>query len=342
MLHDWFHLSIINEYMRSGPHVVPQVAAGEALSHHAFSYPHVANASAISGLDRELVLARLWVLPMLLLTTALIHALAGAVTAKQWAGPVACWLAFAGLSGNAIWPDRSVTLASPLATLSPSQLFANPVMMAGAIRARCDGSQCSGVAISFLAADHLHCRGRSEADGDSGTPRVEQAHSPSQSPAWWIDRRAPRRLLMALGTLLAVQLVWTAINSAPARQPERTPGRWAALRSIVSCTGARGLRANSTTLLLDSLDGTRAWLAAAASTGLARRGAGNQTHRRRHHLPLPDADRSSRLVDDRRARRRVGHVLSRRPEWLRAGLLRVDGGAHRRSTDRLVAHQPPR
>jgi hypothetical protein len=256
----WFHLSIINELMRPGPHVVPQVAS-ETLTYHALSHAHVANASVIGRLDPELAFSRLWILPILVLTVLLLQVLAGVVTEKQWAGPVACWLAFTGLAGSYIWVDRGATLGSPFVTLSPSQLFANPIMIAGAIwlvtmiRTVTTRGWPAWLLIISIA-------------GVGAKPTVLPAllggTALAIAAAWWIDRRAPRRLLMALGTMLAVQLVWTAINTAPA-------GKLTILGSVASLglyrelTGVVGLRANNDGLLLDSLDGRRAWFAAGAS-----------------------------------------------------------------------------
>ena len=168
------------------------------------------------------------------------------------------------------WAWRAATLGStgaspivsPLVTLSPSQLFANPIMIAGAIglvsmiRRPHRGAGSSGSSSS---------RSPQSAQSQQCFPHCSEVPGWRSLPSWWIRPTSPAPLLMALGTMLCVQLVWTAINTAPAGtitilgsvgEPGTVPRHhWR----------GSGLRANNDGLLLDSLHGRRAWFAASVS-----------------------------------------------------------------------------
>ena len=63
----WWHLSLIQQLMGSAPFQVPQVV-GEGLEYHYFSHVHMAIGANTAHIDPELILFRLWVIPVILVT----------------------------------------------------------------------------------------------------------------------------------------------------------------------------------------------------------------------------------------------------------------------------------
>jgi hypothetical protein len=127
----WWHLAMVQELMRDAPAQVPQVA-GEALNYHLHAHAHMAVASATARVEPEVVLFRLWILPIVVVTIGLVAMLARRVSAALWAGPVAAWLTVGVMAGGFIWPGRLGEVAgSPIVFASPSQLIANVFMVAG-------------------------------------------------------------------------------------------------------------------------------------------------------------------------------------------------------------------
>jgi hypothetical protein len=254
---DLFHLSLVNELMREGPHQVPQVV-GETLTYHVFSHAHVANASTITGVTPEVVLFRLWMIPLIVLTITLISVLAVRVTNRNWTGPIAVWLSIAGLAGNSIWVDRSATITSPIITGSPSQLVANPVFVGGclALVGVMRSTRPRGWAGLFTLLLVLGV-------GTKPTvlPALFGAAAASSAAAWVVRRRPPAELVYCAGAILVIQFGWMLV-SPPVEGKFTVLGSIDSLSVFREVNGSGGLRAVSETLLLDRLDDGRAWLAA--------------------------------------------------------------------------------
>ncbi len=127
----WWHLSIVHELMRPGPTQVPQVA-GELFSYHYNVHGHMAVASQTTGIAPDVVLFRLFLLPLVLVAVGLVAFLAGEVSRRSWAGPLAVWLTLVGLGGGYLWAEFGNLSATPLRFGSPSQMLAVPFALAAA------------------------------------------------------------------------------------------------------------------------------------------------------------------------------------------------------------------
>lgn len=124
----WYHLSLVQELMRSGSLQMPQVA-GEPLSYHVYSHAHVAIGTRVTGIDPEVVLFRLWPIPLVVVMIGLLAGLARQVSARAWAGPVAVWLALFALNGGYLWEQFGVFGPTPVVQMSPSQLMVNALVV---------------------------------------------------------------------------------------------------------------------------------------------------------------------------------------------------------------------
>ncbi len=125
----WWHLAMVQELMRPGPAQVPQVV-GEALGYHFNSHAHVAVGAQSAVIDPEVVLFRLWFVPLAALTLGSMAVVARRVSGSLVAGPLAAWLIGGALAGGFIWPNRlGDVAASPFVFLSPSQVIANVFMI---------------------------------------------------------------------------------------------------------------------------------------------------------------------------------------------------------------------
>jgi len=81
-----YHLSMVHELMRSVPPQLPQVA-GESLDYHWFANADMAAAADITRLSPELVLFRLWLVPLTVVSVLLTAVLARQVS-RQWLAAV--------------------------------------------------------------------------------------------------------------------------------------------------------------------------------------------------------------------------------------------------------------
>ncbi len=115
-----YHLSMVNELMRSVPPELPQVA-GERLEYHWFANADMAAAADITRLTPAIVLFRLWLLPWLVVALLVCATLARTVSRVWWTGV----LAAVALAAPQLYLliDTSVNLSAPLSFLSPSQTF---------------------------------------------------------------------------------------------------------------------------------------------------------------------------------------------------------------------------
>ncbi len=127
----WWHLAVVHELLREGPAQIPQVA-GEPFNYHFNAHAHIAVATQSTGLDPELLLLRLWLIPLALLSVAMLVLLAVEVVGLRWAGPIAVWLAVGALAGGYLWGDFIVLSSTPIRSGSPSQILALPIISAAA------------------------------------------------------------------------------------------------------------------------------------------------------------------------------------------------------------------
>ncbi|TDD14041.1 hypothetical protein E1218_33645, partial [Kribbella turkmenica] len=125
-----YHLSMVNELMRTVPPELPQVA-GERLEYHWLANADMAAAADITRLAPEMVLFRLWLLPWLVVALVVCATLARTVSRVWWTGV----LAAVALAAPQLYlfVDTSVNLSSPLSFLSPSQMFGMVACVAAAV-----------------------------------------------------------------------------------------------------------------------------------------------------------------------------------------------------------------
>ncbi|MFI5935059.1 hypothetical protein [Actinoplanes sp. NPDC051494] len=121
-----YHLALVHEMTRSMPFEVPQLA-GDALRYHYLSDADMAAASMITGLSPELVLMRLWMVPIGATALLVVATLAREVSGKWWAGPLAGTVAFIG-SPLSLGAPVSAYGNSSLVFASPSQTYAMPLL----------------------------------------------------------------------------------------------------------------------------------------------------------------------------------------------------------------------
>ncbi|MEU8240709.1 hypothetical protein AB0C07_20895 [Actinoplanes missouriensis] len=123
----YYHLALVHEMTRSMPFQVPQLA-GETLKYHYLSDADIATGSMITGIEPQLVLVRLWLMPVAAIAVLVFGALARSVSGRWWAAPIAATIGFVGQSvtvGNAASPPG---IGLPITLLSPSQTYAMPLI----------------------------------------------------------------------------------------------------------------------------------------------------------------------------------------------------------------------
>ncbi|HEX8632167.1 MAG TPA: hypothetical protein VF755_28745, partial [Catenuloplanes sp.] len=126
-----FHLALAGELKHHVPPTIPYVS-GEPLNYHWFVYADLAATSWVSGVELDVLLYRLSVLPMAGLTTVLVALLAQQVTGRGgragpwWPGPLAAALFLLATAPNPYgWTAGPVATGAPLDVLwlSPTQTF---------------------------------------------------------------------------------------------------------------------------------------------------------------------------------------------------------------------------
>jgi hypothetical protein len=86
-----FHLSLIGELRHHFPPKVPWVT-GEPVSYHWFVHAHMAASSWVTAIEPQVILFRLFAIPLVVLTVVLTAILGSRISGRLWAGPVAAAL----------------------------------------------------------------------------------------------------------------------------------------------------------------------------------------------------------------------------------------------------------
>jgi hypothetical protein len=94
-----FHLALVGEAKHHMPLTIPWVH-GEPLYYHWFVYPEMAATSWVTGIEPQVLLLRLSLLPMLAAFVVLVAALARKLTGGWWSGPVAVFFTLFVLAPN--------------------------------------------------------------------------------------------------------------------------------------------------------------------------------------------------------------------------------------------------
>lgn len=134
-LDNWWQLSLVQELMRYERPQVPQVA-GEPLNYHYFANIHIASAARLSGVLPEVVLFRLWLVPVVIISIGLAFALGRVLTSSAAGGVATAWLAYAIPVGVYLWPELTTVVmatGTPILFHSPSQIMGNVGIMSGAL-----------------------------------------------------------------------------------------------------------------------------------------------------------------------------------------------------------------
>jgi hypothetical protein len=99
-----FHLALIGEAKNHMPMSIPWVS-GEPLYYHWFVYPEMAATSWVTGIEPQVLLLRLSLLPMIIAFAVLIAVLARKLFGNWWTGPVAAVVTFFVLAPDPyLWP----------------------------------------------------------------------------------------------------------------------------------------------------------------------------------------------------------------------------------------------
>jgi len=253
----WWHSAIVYELLRRGPTQSPQVA-GEPFAYHLNAHIHMSIGSQIWSLDPEVVLFRLWMIPVIILAIGMLAVLAAEVSDRQWTGPLAAWLTFVALGGGYLWSEFSNISTTPLRLASPSQLMAMPLVLAGAWACvRLVRGQLVGVGwlwfvlIAFVGA----------ASKPTVIPVLVAGTGFALVATTIIQRRVPTATLVGFVALLALQGWLTVAGSDQASPPAILFGSLKSLviyRDVIGDTTYRGINDG---LVLDSLSGPRALFA---------------------------------------------------------------------------------
>jgi hypothetical protein len=121
-----YHLALVHEMTRSMPFQVPQLA-GETLRYHYLADADMAAATMITRIPAEVLLFRLWIIPIGVIAVVVCAAITREVAGKWWAG------ALGGAASLLAWP---LTLGSavgafggsPFSFSSPSQSYSIPLL----------------------------------------------------------------------------------------------------------------------------------------------------------------------------------------------------------------------
>jgi hypothetical protein len=101
-----FQFALVGLFKNGVALEVPWVE-GVGLSYHWYVYPHGAAASWITGIEPEMLILRLLVVPMIAAFLLVLVALAHRISGRWWAGALALVLAFAGTAISPYaWDDR--------------------------------------------------------------------------------------------------------------------------------------------------------------------------------------------------------------------------------------------
>ena len=123
-----WHLGVVELFTRQLGPQDPQVA-GEHLAYHWFSAADMAAASLATGIEPWLVLSRLWVLPVVALTVAMLLAALREITPRAPQAAAVAAVVIAAPAGLEVLPWLDVPWDPVFAPLSPSQNYSYPFLL---------------------------------------------------------------------------------------------------------------------------------------------------------------------------------------------------------------------
>ncbi len=121
-----YHLALVHEMMRSMPFQVPQVA-GDTLRYHYLADADMAMATMVTGVPAQVVLLRLWIVPISALVVFVTAALGRELTGKWWAGALAGLSAIIGMPLALGEPVRAFGQGA-VSINSPSEVYSIPLI----------------------------------------------------------------------------------------------------------------------------------------------------------------------------------------------------------------------
>ena len=151
-----FHLSLVRNLQLEAWPSTPQVA-GVDLDYHWFADSHVASVGLATGLEPSALLFHLWLLPVIVLTSVALAALARQCTGVWWTGPALVWFSMACFSTASVQDTLPAIVGSSVIGLSPSQMFLMPLFLGALsflvdfVRGRRDPGVWAGFALLALA-----------------------------------------------------------------------------------------------------------------------------------------------------------------------------------------------
>ncbi|MEA3502749.1 MAG: hypothetical protein U9R47_08245, partial [Actinomycetota bacterium] len=256
----WWHLAIVHELMRPGPTQVPQVA-GEMFSYHFNVHGHMAVASRVTGIEPDVILFRLFLPPLILAAAGLIAFLAGEVSRRSWAGPIAVWLSLVALGGGYLWSEIGNLSKTPLRLASPTQMLAMPFVLAAGwalvllIRRSLDPWGWAWLGLVVLV-------------GAGSKPTVTLTLLGGTLVALvavaYVTRRFPRSVAIATGGLMLVQL-WMLVDRSGSAANVNVLGSLKLMDVFREISGDVSMRGINEGLILDSLSSTAGLTAAAVA-----------------------------------------------------------------------------
>lgn len=254
----WWHLSLSQELLKPGPPQIPQVN-GEPLVYHYFANLHVAVASEISTVSTEVVMLRLWSVPVIAVTAGVLAGLARQVSGVSWTGPLAAWLSLTAAMGGYLWLGQANPASYPISLGSPSQVLVNALVVA------------AGSFFIDLVRRHpprlqwlwglvlvMGCSGAKP----TAVPILIAGTLLGALALWVMTRRVPWRLLGGVAMLLVV--LWVSLPSTAGSTNGKVTvlGTLRGVAAYRELTGDNEPSGSSAGLLLDSLNSPHSWLIA--------------------------------------------------------------------------------
>jgi hypothetical protein len=130
-----YHIALTAELKHHFPVVTPLVT-GEPLAYHWFGYAHLAAASWVSGVEPQMLVLRLAVIPAFVGLAVLIATMAHRLTGRWWPAALALLLVYLTEPANVYgWTGAPVPSGSVLSTLwvSPAQTFGHLLFAAAMV-----------------------------------------------------------------------------------------------------------------------------------------------------------------------------------------------------------------
>ena len=245
----WWHLALVQEMMRFERPQVPQIV-GEPLAYHFFSHLHLAAGTKLSGIDPEVVLLRLSLVPLALASVGLAFAFGRVVTSSVNGGLASAVLGYGVELQSYLWVDLPVLGAHPIAFTSPSQVLGNISVLACAValvpllRQQASRGEIAWAVLMVAGAS-----------GAKSTILPLLIAATSVTLIVTVVRRDPRwrQLIAAVAGMMVMQVIVLALASAKGGGKVILLGTLRSFEPYRTLVDDTSLRATNDGLLLDSV-----------------------------------------------------------------------------------------